>query len=243
MDQEHALPGLERLMAVCRKNGIPMDLQPPPRAPPKVGELVWGLTLDPVLASIYARSRRVAFGGERDGFFLHRANDSGDLIEVNEHRPEHWPEVFRTSLFFFGGEPALAYYYATVPGLADEQGVQPVVWVDTYEELYALPIASSVDRFFDAYSRTLERQVELLREDAESKARFEAEFGPPPSDSLSALLSEHTPRITFPWEVPDLIARDESLVKLLRAGCFDFLMEGCEDAHKWVGEVLAAAST
>ncbi|HYO54835.1 hypothetical protein [Archangium sp.] len=243
MEQVHPLLGLERLMVVCRKNDIPMDLQPPPRAPPKAGELVCGLPLDPVLAAIYTRSRRMVFEGELDGFFLHRANDSRDLIEVNEDRPEHWPEAFRTSLFFFGGEPALAYYYATVPRLADEQRVQPVVWVDTYEDLYALPLASSVDRFFDTYSHSLERQVELIREDAEFKARLEAEFGPPAPDSLRALWSKDIPRINFPWEVPDLIARDEPLVRLLRAGRFDFLMEGCEDAHKWVGKVLAAAST
>jgi hypothetical protein len=229
-------------MTVCRENGIPMTLNPPPPHPPQAGVLVCGLPVDPVLAAVYACSGRVAFGGVLDGFYLHRANELQDLIEVNAERPRYWPEAFRTSLFYFGGEPALAYYYATVPKLADEQGMQPVVWVDTYEDLYALPIASSVDRFFDTYSYSLERQVELIRRHAESNARLEAEFGPPPPGSISELLAQDTPRINFPWEVPDLIARDEPLVKLLRAGRFDFLMEGCEEAHAWVGKVLAAAS-
>jgi hypothetical protein len=185
----------------------------------------------------------MAFCGELDGFYIHGADDVNELVERNQEESQRWPEIFRSSLFIFAGEPALLYCFATVPGLADGTGVQPVVMVDPYEDVYALPIASSVDRLFDTYSRSLERQVELIREEAESKARLEAEFGPPAPGSLSALLSEHTPRINFPWEVPDLIARDEPLVKLLQAGRFDFLMESCPDALAWVAKVLDAAST
>ncbi|PTL81688.1 hypothetical protein [Vitiosangium sp. GDMCC 1.1324] len=179
-----------------------------------------------------------------DEFFLFSSKpEDGSVFanQVKEWRQE-WSAPFK-DLLVFAKEQALAYYYATVPKLADEQGIQPVVNVDTYEDLYALPIASSVDRFFDTYSRSLERQVELIREEAEFNARLEAEFGPPAPGSLRELLSAQTPRITFPWEVPDLIARDEPLVKLLRAGRFDFLMEGNKDAQEWVGKVLAAAST
>jgi hypothetical protein len=242
MSQAHPLPGLERLMAVCQKNGIPMDAQPPARAPPRAGERMCGLPFDPLLAAVYARSARVAFGGTLEGFYLNRADDSKDLIAHNEEVREFWPEAFRVSLVVFAGESALAYYFATVPSLADDKGIQPVVWVDTYEDLYAMPIASSVDRFFDTYSRALERWVELIREDAESKARDEAELGPPPPDSLSALLAEDTPVLNFPWDASDLIARDEPLVELLRAGRFDFLMESCPDALSWAAKVLAAAS-
>lgn len=200
-----------------------------------------GLPCDPLLSAVHSR---VGTLGLSDGFFFFplKTEEGGGLATMNEEWRREWSEPFR-GLLVFAKEQALAYYYATVPKLADEQGIQPVVRVDTYEDLYALPIASSVDRFFDTYSHSLERQVELIREDAEFRARLDAEFGPSPPDSLSALLSEHTPHINFPWEVPDLIARDEPLVRLLRAGRFDFLMEGCEDAHKWVGKVLAAAST
>ncbi|KFA89861.1 hypothetical protein Q664_32510 [Archangium violaceum Cb vi76] len=179
-----------------------------------------------------------------EGFFLFpfETQEGRGIVTVNEEWRWDWSDPFR-GLLVFAKEQALAYYFATVPGLADEQGIQPVVWIDTYEDLYALPIASSIDRFFDTYSHSLERQVELIREDSEFKARLETESGPPAPDSLRALWSKDIPRINFPWEVPDLIARDESLVRLLRAGRFDFLMDGCEDAHEWVGKVLAAVST
>jgi len=207
---------------------------------PVAGESVAGLPCDPVLADVHAQVGKVVL---KDGFLLFSGNEDGGAVlesENNEWR-QQWPVPFK-GLLVFAKEPGLAYYFATVPTLADDQGIQPVVWVDTYEDLYAMPIASSVDRFFDTYSRALERWVELTREDAESKARHEAEFGPPPPDSLSALLAEDTPVFNFPWEASDLIAQDEPLVELLRAGRFDFLMESCPDALAWVAKVLAAAS-
>lgn len=221
-------------------HGMELYQEPPDSQAPVVGEFVEGLPCDPLLAAVYARVNTL---GLPDDFFVlpRNAEDGVALADQNKAWRRDWPAPFR-GLLVFAKEQALAYYYATVPQLADEQGVQPVVWVDTYEDLYALPIASSVDRFFDTYSYSLERQVELIRRHAESNARLEAEFGPPPPGSISELLAQDTPSINFPWEVPDLIARDEPLVKLLRAGRFDFLMEGCEEAHAWVGKVLAAAS-
>jgi hypothetical protein len=235
-----SLPGLERLLQVCRVHSMELYQEPPCSRAPVAGEPVEGLPCDPLLAAVYARVNAL---GLPDDFFVFSLNaeDGFDLADQNKAWRQDWPAPFE-DLLVFAKEQALAYCYATVPTLADAQGVQPVVWVDTYEDLYALPIASSVDRFFDAYSYSLERQVALIRQHAESNARFEAEFGPPPPGSLSELLARDTPRINFPWEVPDLIARDEPLVKLLRAGRFDFLMEGCEEAHAWVGKVLAAAS-
>ncbi|WNG33495.1 hypothetical protein F0U61_07595 [Archangium violaceum] len=200
------------------------------------------MPFDPVLAEFYARSRRMAFG-ELEGFFLYRVDNVSDLARENEEVHWGWPEVFRTSLIVFAGEPALLYCFATVPGLADADGVQPVVKIDPYEDVVAIPVASSVDRFFDAYSHALERRMELIRQEAEFNARFEAEFGPSAPDSLRTLVSKDTPGTHFPWSVTDLMARDASLVELLRAGRFDFLMGGSEDIHQWVEKVLAAANT
>jgi hypothetical protein len=243
MAREHVLTGLERLVGVCQRNGIPVEVERPSLHPPRAGDLVGGLPFDPLLAEVYARSRRMAFGGESGGFYLYRADSVNELVDENEQVREGWPEELRASLGVFAGEPALLYCFATVAGLAGEEGAQPVVKVDPYGEVVAIPIASSVDRFFDTYSHFLERQVELIREEAGFRARLEAEFGPPAPGSLRELQSERTARINFPWEVPDLIARDEPLVGLLRAGRFDFLMGGCQDIHKWVGKVLAAART
>lgn len=161
MTRAIGLPGLERLTEVCRRNGIPVELEPPSLHPPQSGEGVGGLPFDPVLAAVYARSRRMAFG-ELDGFHLYRVDDVSDLVRENEEVRWGWPEVFRTSLIVFAGEPALLYCFATVPGLADADGIQPVVKIDPYEDVVAIPVASSVDRFFDAYSHALERRGEPI---------------------------------------------------------------------------------
>ncbi len=234
------LPGFERMLQVCRTYGLDLYQEPPGSFMPSPGALVAGLPCDPLLSAVLSR---VGTLGLPDEFFLlsSRAEDWTGLAGVNEEWRRDWSEPF-SSLLVFAKEQALAYYYATVPALADAGGIQPVVRVDTYEDLYALPIASSIDRFFDTYSRSLERQVELIHEEAESNARLEAELGPPAPGSLRALSLEHTPRINFPWEVPELIARDEPLVKLLQAGRFDFLMESCPDALAWAAKVLDAST-
>lgn len=202
-----SLLGFERMLEVGRKYGMALYQESPASLAPVAGEPVAGLPCDPHLSAVLTRVNTL---GLPEGFFLlpGKAEDGFDLRGVNEEWRREWPEPFK-SLLVFAKEQALAYYLATVPRLADEQGIQPVVWVDTYEDLYALPIASSVDRFFDTYSHSLERQVE---------------------------------RLNFPWEVPDLIARDTSLVKLLRSGRFDFLIETCQEAREWAGKVLVAST-
>ncbi|HSP80886.1 MAG TPA: hypothetical protein VLQ93_20330 [Myxococcaceae bacterium] len=73
-----------------------------------------------------------------------------ELEEENRKWKESWQERLPLQLFVFGGETGLAQYFATVPALADGKGRQPVVEVNVYEEPYALPIASDVDRFLRA---------------------------------------------------------------------------------------------
>jgi hypothetical protein len=44
--------------------------------------------------------------------------------------------------------------------------------------------------------------------------------------------------VSFPWGVPQLIARDEPLMEQVRAGRFDFLTQSDAEAHKWVQKLL-----
>jgi hypothetical protein len=148
-----------------------------------------------------------------------------EILQENEGVQPYWPEPFR-SLLVFGGQEALAYRYATVPNLADAWGFQPVVEVDPYEDIYALPIASNLDRFFDAYARYLEfiHGTPELRDDPEA-------------------------RPTFPRGVPELIAEDRTLVGMLVEGRFDSLMfqpeiqtgETNEYLRAWVAKLRAAS--
>jgi hypothetical protein len=202
-----ALPGFERLLEVCRSRVHPMKLEPPLES--------GGLLVDPVLAAVHAR---VGYLWVRDGFSLFPARHERrpDLRRENEHWRRQWAEPFG-SLLVFARDDRLAYSYATVPSLADERGAQPVVWVDVYEALYAVPVASDVDRFFDTWARYLESAPEV------------------PGGEEYAPLDR-----TFPWSASELIARDRPLVELLRAGRFDFLMEKNAEARRWAGQVLDA---
>ncbi len=182
--------------------------------------------MDPLLATVYKRIGRLAF--RHDFFSIARFDDQvNGLRYLNDLHLPRWPEPWH-SLLVFGKEDALAYFFATVPLLSDTQGIQPVVWVDSYEDIYAIPVASSVDRFFDTFSRYLE----LIFQTPEYKDDTDV-------------------RPNFPWGTPELLRGDQKLVGLLREGRFDSLMYSNErrarerthaEIQRWVGKVLAAPS-
>jgi hypothetical protein len=149
------------------------------------------------------------------GLALIRSDDQDHSLEKrNKWWRENWWEELGTPVIVFGGE---IYTYATVPSLADEWGRQPVVEVNTYEsEPMVMPIASNVDRFFDTYSRYLEAEV------ADSRYQRSGEID-----------------FRFPWDATDILARDERLVELMRAGSFDPLMKNMDDeTRRWAAKVM-----
>ncbi|WP_309894979.1 hypothetical protein [Archangium sp.] len=213
------LPGLERLMEVCRRLNLRLETLPPTREPLRAGSLVAGLPFDPVLASVYARlgHARFATGLGGAGWILERSDDQvHELEEENKRWGKRWWEELGEPVILFGCN---LYIYATVPSLADERGWQPVVEVDTYEpDPVVMPVASNVDRFFDSYSRYLEALVAQLRciESWENKLRF-------------------------PWDATEILARDERLVELMRAGRFEALMRNGDDStRRWVAKVMGS---
>ncbi len=214
-----ALPGLERLMDVCRRLNLSLETSPPAKEPLKAGSLLEGLPFDPILASVYARLGHAMFATELvgAGWRLKRYDDPVHGLEgKNKWWREEWWEELGEPMIVFGGD---LYTYATVPRLADERGRQPVVHVDTYEEPYVLPVASNVDRFFDSYSRFLETLVA----DPDYQRTGDSD-------------------LVFPWHVPELLARDERLVELMRARCFDSLMRNGDDStRRWFEKVTGSA--
>jgi hypothetical protein len=219
MAQEE-LPGLERLLEVCRRLSLGTSTLPPGSKPPVAGSKVQGHPLDPMLAAFYARFGKAMFAKDSVGVGLFQVDDSVNELESdNEFWQETWQKRFTLPLFVFGGWSGLAWYLATVPGLADSEGHQPVVFVEAYDEPYALPVASTVDRFFECYSHYIEALV--------TQPDFE-EYG------MGAL--------TFPWGVPELLARDARLVELLRTGRFDPLLKTDGETRAWVSKVLHAAT-
>jgi len=214
-----ALPGLERLMELCQRLNLSLETLPPAREPLNAGSLLEGLPFDPVLASVYARLGLARFATELTaaGWRLKRSDDQvHKLEEENKRWRKRWWEELGEPMIVFGGD---LYTYATVPRLADERGRQPVVQVDTYEEPYALPVASNVDRFFDTYSHYLEAVVA----DPHYQRKGDTD-------------------LHFPWDATDILARDERLVELMRAGCFDSLMKIRDDStRRWFEKVTGSA--
>ena len=219
MKEPMDLPGLERLMEVCRRLSLRLETLPPAREPLKAGSLLEGLPFDPVLASVYARvgHARFATGLGGAGWNLEHSDDHAHELEEENKR---WRERQWEGL----GEPVIVfgcnlYTYATVPSLADERGWQPVVEVDTYEpELIVMPVASNVDRFFDTYSRYVEALV--------ADPRY---------------LETGETDLLFPWDVTEVLARDERLVELMRAGRFDALMKNDDNSMRhWAAKVMGS---
>jgi hypothetical protein len=143
-------------------------------------------------------------------------DDVNELERENRQWATLWQQHFRLPLFVFGGRTGLAYYLATVPELADARGYQPVVHIEAYDEPQALPVASSVDRFFESWSRYLEALVAH------------------PDHAM-----EGAAALSFPWKVPEILAMDRPLVELIRAGRFDPLLT--EEAKGWVARVVRVA--
>jgi hypothetical protein len=216
MEDPMVLPGLERLLNVCQRLNLGLETSPPDREPLTAGSLLEGLPFDPVLASVYTRLGHAAFATKVKRWVLDRSDDGvHGLKEINKRWRQNWWEDLGVPVIVFGGD---IYTYATVPGLADEWGRQPVVEVNTYEidGLHVMPVASNVDRFFDTYACYLEALVtdpDYL------------EFG-------------HK-QLVFPWDATDILARDERLVELMRAGGFDPLMKNAdEETRRWADKVM-----
>jgi hypothetical protein len=210
------LPGLNRLMDVCQRLGLYLHVEPPGGRPPTAGSLIQGLPLDPVLATVYARVGKAAIATDVAGIILAQVDDSTNELESdNRWWGESGQRRLALPLFLFGGEPGMACYYATVPGVEDAEGRQSVVRVDTYEEPYALPVASNVDRFFETYAIYLEALV------------GHPDYREPGDTPLS-----------FPLGVPELLARDARLVEWLRAGRFAPLMKDTDEVRQWAARVV-----
>jgi len=211
------LPGLERLVEVCQRLNLGLETSPPAREPLKAGSLLEGVPFDPVLANVYARMGQGIFASQVRCLSLDKSNDDAHrLEESNKWWRENYWEMLGEPVIVFGGS---TFTYATVPGLADAWGRQPVVHIDIYEyDPKVIPVASNVDRFFDSYSRYLEAVV------AESSYQESEEV-----------------EFTYPWDSTEILARDERLVELMRAGRFEPLMKHVDDStRRWVAKVMGA---
>ncbi|HYI02900.1 hypothetical protein [Hyalangium sp.] len=177
-----------------------------------------GQRFDPLLAAAFSTFGKLSLSPSHS--LLIRCDDevSGLVIE-NEDSRKYWPERFHRPVVF-GRD--MRYCYATLPELVGDEGFQPVIWIDPYEEIYALPIASDVNRFFE----TVSRYLDVVADEPDFKVR-------------------QVPSVAFPWEVPELLAADAALGVMIRAGKFDPWMYSGDEAsaraiRDWVGKIQSA---
>jgi len=211
---EIELPGLQRLMETCQKHDLFLKTLPPEGTPPAPGELFLGQPFDSGLAALY-REISAAMLGDLQLYSWGSAD--GQLAALNEGMRSLGGEPYQSALLF-GQISMMAYYFATVPPLADAEGIQPVIFIDGYERHQVLPVASSVDAFFTAFSMYLERAVTT------EEYAVERRIGP-----------------HFPTSVPDLIARDRPLADALASGRFKKWMRDDEESREWISVITQAA--
>lgn len=207
------LPGLTHLIRACRSHGLPAKFSPTQAPATRMEAAVCGHPLDPQLAMLYQELNSAELG---EFYLADLVDEENGFHAWNERVRLYDMEPFR-SCIIFGGVSGLAYCYATVPALADELNLQPVVEINyNAAELSAVPLASNVNRFFDLYASYIDQTT------AENAA------------ALRKISPWNIPPHTFPWSMPELVAMDEPLMALVRAGRFEFLTNDHPDALEWL---------
>jgi hypothetical protein len=208
MQDATSLPGLTNLLEVLKSHGIEAR-STPATSMVEAGQRVVGCPLDHMLAAVYSRFNDATLG----------ELDIQSLAEIESDGPCRPWDGREYDLFPYGKFRGIAYYFATVPSLAERGGAQPVVFVDSHDDQPIFPIASDVDRAFEFYARYCDRQL---------RAGGSLQY-PDIGESF------------YPLKFAEDIARDRPLVAMLEAGRFDDLILPDAEDREWVQKVLRAA--
>jgi len=214
-----ALPGLEHLISTLALYDVRPELYSPLPAPVTANGVFLGLPFDPQLVELFSRCN----GGWVGDVFLYGrgADSSEDILAFNEILREslqrRFPQVMK--VIHYGNVRGGPTFFATVPSLADEQGIQPVVYLEEYMEVSVFPFASSVDQAFNTWAKLCD--LRLSRHSL--------------YDFMIAVCKPFTTESHF------LVAQDEKLVRLLNMGRFDGLVGDDADSRHWIQSVLRAA--
>ena len=186
----------------ARLAGLHVKIQPPAEELPDTDALL-GTPLDSELAELL----RVANGCQIASLTIYGAAGSPNtLIGMNRDIRAIRDDIpLLGRVLLCAGFGYQATNLATVPNHTDEKGRQPVVIVDTNEEPFMVPLASTVNR-----------ALELVVED--DIRRTQDEFW---SDE------------PFPENLAERIAQDVRLMELINAGAFADIDGGTEDLQEW----------
>lgn len=209
--------GFEALRAACERLLIPADFGPPRADAP---ESVLGRPLEPALRALYREHDGVWWSAP--GFSLRvYPLDGPDALEwrnegLRRSGADYAPPYPFDDLLAFAQYGRQASYLATVPALADGSGRQPVLYLDTNEDPWAVPVASSVDAAFALLSRYLDRSTARL--------------------GLAGL-----DEAGFPFDALELVAADAPLRGKAASGGFDAWTRGDPSVREWVRSLTERA--
>lgn len=177
------------LIRRARQSGLDTRIAEPVAELPDVSTLL-DMPMDPQLAALY----RATNGCVIENLFVFGVRDVRyELIATNQFARQIRPEVaMLTNVLLCASFGHEATDLALVPVHADEQGCHPVVIVDTNEEAYIMPLAS-----------TLNRGLALLVDDEILFARDQGRVEPP-----------------FPDNAVEKIRQDTRLMQLIEADAF-----------------------
>jgi hypothetical protein len=202
--------GFSALRRTYARLGISADFGPPPAAVPQT---ILGAPLDPDLRALYQANDGMHWAAPDFDLRIYPLTgpDALEWRNLSERRSsgDYVPPYPFDSLVIFAQYGLRASYLASIPTQADQAGHQTVLYVDLHETVWAVPIASSVDRTFALIGNYLE----------ESVARY----------GRSGLIE-----VQFPLDVPSLVANDAELVDRVKTGALAEWIRGDVSIQEWL---------
>jgi hypothetical protein len=203
-------PGFEAFRRTCERHSIAANFGPRRTRVPKT---VLGQPLEPTLRALYREHDGVWWSAPEFSLRVYPL-EGPDALESNNaglrrSGGDYVPPYPFEDLLAFAQYGRQASYLATVPSLADDAGRQPVLYLDTHEDPWAVPVASTADRAFELLSLYIEEAIKRLGR---------------------AGLTE----IVFPLDVPDLISADAVLSAMVASKAFEVWTRGDQSIRKWI---------
>lgn len=153
------MDALDQLTVRARALGCDVRLGPPA---PSVPETILGAPIDPDLRDLLQRHDTVQIRGDRFALFVYGVAGP-ETIEWSSRGLRSLADDGNgypfNGLISFAQYAYQASYLCCAPALAGPDGSQPVLYVDTHEAPYGMPIASSVKQIVLVLARYLEMQA------------------------------------------------------------------------------------
>jgi hypothetical protein len=203
--------GFETLRRNCDRLSISATFGSPQTEVPST---ILGQPLEQTLRALYHEHRSVCWSSPEFSLTIYPLEGPDALewrnVSLRHSGADYMPPYPFDDLLAFAQYGHQASYLATVPALASKDGEQPVLYVDTHEDPWAVPIGYSVDATFALLSHYIDHRA------------------------TKQLGRVGLVEINFPLDIPDLISTDAVLSELVVSKEFEAWTRGDESIHEWI---------